>query len=291
MTLIPWVDAAYAPTLAEAQQAHQQGFRACGFYLPGIPNSDPLNVWTPAQVAVLHQAGLTPVPIAVPDPHLNGDPAVTATAAFQVATSQFGLPTRLSVLYDGPHLVNTGKITGPVWIPAPGPQPSTIGAGSAVQWGQTSISGWSVDTDEGTTDFPFDTGLVCDFEHAILNYRTAAQAVAWYQQFQATIARLAPPTPATGGHRPMMLVRSSTDTPGLSSSTVWVVFDSGLRVPVDTPEDLAVWQAHLAAANGDATIREMSSTQVLGLPTSLSPGPSPTPSGGSLNVSGTLALS
>ena len=158
--LVPFIDAAYSPSLAEAQQAHAEGYRACGFYLPGVPNSDPLNVWTPAQVAVLRQAGLLPVPIVVPDPHLSGDPVVTANAAWQQATGPFGLPTTLSILYDGPHLVNTGKITGPVWIPAPGPQPSTIGAGSAVQWGQNAIAGWSVDTNSAAADFPFDHGIV-----------------------------------------------------------------------------------------------------------------------------------
>lgn len=201
MTVIPWVDAAYTPTLPEAQQAYSEGFRACGFYLPGIPNSDPLNVWTPAQVQVLRQAGLLPVPIVVPDPHLSGDPVTTANAAFQQAKN-FALNPQASILYDGPHLVNTGRITGPVWLPLPGNPPSTIGAGSAVQWGQGSISGWSVDDNEAAPDFPFDRGIVCDFEHAILNYCTADQAITWYQRFQARIAQLAgsqpqPPTIST----------------------------------------------------------------------------------------------
>ena len=189
-SLIPWLDAAYAPTPAEAQQAFTEGYRECGYYLPNIPNSDPLNTWNANQVATLRQAGLKPVPIVVPKPDLSGDPVATADAAYAQAKA-FGHFPKTAILYDGPHLVNTGKITGPVWLPLPGNPPSAIGAGSAIQWGQENIAGWSVDRDSAAPDFPADAGIVCDFEHAILGYRTVDEAVAWYQAFQNRIAELA----------------------------------------------------------------------------------------------------
>ena len=200
---VSWLDAAEPPTPAQAQQAYQQGARGCGFYLAGVPNTDPYRTWTAGEEAVLVRAGLAAVPICVPDPNLGGDPAATADAAFNAAKA-CGLNPTVSVLYDGPHLVNTGRITGPVWLPLPqSSAPTSVGPGSAIQWGQGSIGGWSVDYNVAAPDFPFATALVCDFEHAVLGYRTVDQAVAWYQTFQARVAQLAgtkpkptPPAPA-----------------------------------------------------------------------------------------------
>ena len=239
-SLIPWLDAAYAPTPAEAQQAFTEGYRECGYYLPNIPNSDPLNTWNVDQVNLLRQVGMKPVPIVVPKPDLSGDPVATANAAFSQAKA-FGHSPKTAILYDGPHLVNTGKITGPVWLPLPGNPPSAIGAGSAIQWGQENIAGWSVDRDSAAPDFPADAGIVCDFEHAILGYRTVDQAVAWYQAFQNRIAQLAaadaatptatPAAAATVGVTPPSgsgpyLVRLTTDAAGngwLETSIPWSI--------------------------------------------------------------------
>ena len=191
MAVVPWVDAAEPPTPAQAQTARQQGFVAVGWYPPGVPNTDPYRTWSPGEEQVLSQAGLKAVPIVVPAPNLAGDPAQTATAAFREVQS-YGLNPQVAVLYDGPHCVNTGKITGPVWLPLPqSSAPTSVGPGSAIQWGQGSIAGWSVDYNVAATDFPFSSGLVCDFEHAVLGYRTVDQAVAWYQTFQARVTQLA----------------------------------------------------------------------------------------------------
>lgn len=192
MSLIPWLDAAYPPTPAQAEAAFNLGYRGCGFYLNGADgDEDPLNTWTPAQVAVLVQAGLAPVPIWVPDPNLASDPTDAATEAFQSAVAA-GLEPKESVLYDGNHLTQTGQINGPVWLPIPGPTPTAVGARSAIQWGGGNIGGWSVDYNVAAADFPFSHGLVVDFE-----YNTAAGTVGldWYHTFQAHITALAAPTP------------------------------------------------------------------------------------------------
>ncbi len=190
MSVIPWLDAAYPPSLAQAQTAYAQGYRGCGFYLNGKDgDEDPLNTWTPAQVAVLVQAGLAPVPIWVPDPNLASNPTNAATEAFHSAVTA-GLSPQASVLYDGNHLAQTGQISGPVWEPIVGPPPTSVGPQSAVQWGSGNISGWSVDYNVAAPDFPFSHGLVVDFE-----YDTNPD-VAWYHAFQAQVAALtAPPSP------------------------------------------------------------------------------------------------
>lgn len=233
MTLVPWIDAAYAPTAAEAAQAHAEGYRACGFYLPGVAGTDPLNVWTPAQVDVLRSAGIAPVPIVVPDPALTADPAAAAEQAWAQTTGPFGLPTRCSILYSGNHLEATGQITGPIWIPAPGGQPATIGAGSAVQWGQTAIAGWSVDLDSAAADFPLDAGIVVDFE---FNTVGGAAGVAWYQTFQSRVAALAAATPSPDPPEDPMPDRVYYVYTTTGKQHI-VNIDRGWRIPVDTPGD------------------------------------------------------
>jgi hypothetical protein len=233
MTLIPWVDAAYAPTLAEAQAAHAEGYRACGFYLPGVLHTDPTNVWTPAQVAVLRQAGLIPVPIVVPDPNLDGDPVAAADAAYNMAVGAFGLPTRMSCLYSGNHLEQTGQITGPIWMPNYGPAPTNIGPGSAAQWSSAgNIAGWSVDLDEAAPDFPFDHAIVVDYEHSTTG---GASGVSWYNRFQARIAERAgaPPVPPPPVPLPPGVIAVSKPpvatvcVPGLGGGDYWVCCSDG----------------------------------------------------------------
>ena len=231
MGLVPWLDAAEPPTPAQAQTARQQGFVAVGWYPPGVPNTDPYRTWSPGEEQVLSRAGLKAVPIVVPAPNLAGDPAQTATAAFREVQS-YGLNPQVAVLYDGPHLVNTGRIAGPVWLPLPqSSAPTSVGPGSAIQWGQGSIAGWSVDYNVAATDFPFATALVCDFEHAVLGYRTVDQAVAWYQTFQARVAELAqPPTPDPKGP-PVVNVNKPPvgicAVPGGTPADYWIVCSDG----------------------------------------------------------------
>lgn len=200
MTLIAWRDAAYAPSLAQAQAAYAQGYRACGFYLgPTDADEDPLNTWSAAQVQTLRQASLLPVPIIVPTPSLASDPVDAANEAMTNA-QLCGLSPKVSILYDGNHLTTTGQITGPVWLPIPGPMPTAVGSQSAIQWNTVSINGWSVDLSVAAPDFPFDKGIVVDFE-----YNTAAGGVGinWYHAFQSRIAQLGtftPPPPPPGVH-------------------------------------------------------------------------------------------
>ena len=155
VSLLEWVDAAFPPTPAQARAAFAAGYRGCGFYLPGESpiTDDPLHQWSPADAAVVAAAGLAPVPIWVPDPSLPGDPAAEATAAV-AAARECGLSPTCSILYDGNHLTRTGQVVGPVWLPIPGPAPTAIGAGSAIQWGSSSVDGWDVDVSSAAADFP-----------------------------------------------------------------------------------------------------------------------------------------
>ena len=225
MTTVPWLDAATPPSPAQAQAARRQGFVGVGWYPPGVPNTDPYRTWSKGEEQVLVQAGLKAVPIVVPSPNLAGDPVLTAQAAFHVVQG-YGLNPKVSVLYDGPHCVNTGRITGPVWLPLPqSSAPTSVGPGSAIQWGQGFVNGWSVDYNVAAPDFPFDVGLVCDFEHAELGYRTLDECVTWYQAFQAEVSRLAQrPAPSPDTEVPFVNLCHKTIT--LTTDTVgrgWTV--------------------------------------------------------------------
>lgn len=247
MSLIPWVDAAYTPTLAEAQEAYNEGYRACGFYLPGVPGTDPLNVWTPAQVQILRQAGLFPVPIVVPTPNLAEDPRAAATAAW-AQRAAFNLGMKVSVLYDGPHVVSTGLISGPVWLPIVGSPPSAIGSGSAVQWGGGSISNWSVDFNLAALNFDFNDAIVVDMEHNVLSYHSPSEIVAWYQAFQSRISQFAavpivgPPLPAAPNAQEMFMrvIRDGINTTP-SGHTSWVANENFQRMWILAPEDVPHW--------------------------------------------------
>jgi hypothetical protein len=192
MSLAEWVDAAYPPNSTQAYYAKRLGYVACGFYLPGIPASAALNEWTKPEKVTLDTASLLAVPIVVPPLSLASDPVLTADAAFTQAVA-FGLAPEESVLYPGNHLEQTGQITGGLWLPIPGPAPSSIGARSAIQWGSAVLDGWNVDVSSAAPDFPFDRCIVVDFEHSTAG---GAAAVAWYQAFQARIAELAGAGPA-----------------------------------------------------------------------------------------------
>lgn len=231
MALIPWVDAAYAPTVAEIAAAVADGYKAVGFYLPNIPNSDPMNVWTVAQVQACQAGGLMVVPIVVPDPTLDGDPTTLASAAYSEAVL-FGLSPTMSCLYTGNHLETSGQITGPIWVPAPGPAPTTIGVGSAVQWGTGTIAGWSVDLDLAAGDFGFSDLIVVDFE-----YDTTPD-VGWYQTFQTQIAVLAAPkpTPSPAGKEPAMMIIT------VAASGIAALSNGVARKHITSPADLAAYQ-------------------------------------------------
>lgn len=185
------LDSAYPPTLAQAQYAKGAGYGWWGFYLPRLPNTDPLNGWTVDQVNVLRQAGIIPVPICVPAPPHPADAAQTATAYVQLAR-QYGLNPSVSVCYNGSHIA----ATGPVWLPIPGYQ-GPVGPLSAIQVGGTTLAGLSVDTSIAAPDFPYATGLVCDLEFNV------TYTAGWYQTFQETVAQSAAPTPPKPGVPPV----------------------------------------------------------------------------------------
>lgn len=186
MTLGTGLDSAYPPSFAQAQQARIAGYTWWGFYLPKLPNTDPLNSWTPAQVDVLRQAGLQPVPICVPAPPAPADPVQTATEYFNLA-KQYGLSPKMAVCYNGEHIQ---PITGPVWLPVPQPTaPTAVGPGSALQWGGGNFAGLDVDFSVSAPDWPGDTALVADLE------ANASYTPAWYTSFQATVANLGRVTP------------------------------------------------------------------------------------------------
>lgn len=200
-----WIDAAYAANTAQLQAAWAAGARGCGYYLPGEGvGEDPLNQWTPAQVAAARAVGFRMVPIWVPKPSLPADPVDSANRAFAAAKA-CGSNPKLSGLYTGNHLEQTGQITGPIWIPAPGAEPTSVGSQSAVQWGTVTFAGWNVDENVAASDFPWETVIMVDFEY---NTTAGAAGVAWYKAFQSRITQLAkpvvptPPPPPTspGGH-------------------------------------------------------------------------------------------
>lgn len=183
------------------------GYRAVGCYIPNVSSTDPLNTWTAAEVAVIRQANMTPVPIIVPSPQLTGNPVQMANEALLVCKT-FGIPRSEAVLYSGNHLQTLGGVTGSLWLPIPGQAPTTVGAASAIQYTQENIDGWSVDVSLAADDFPFATGLVVDFEY---NTAGGVQGLTWYGSFQKQVAAMAPtpapspspaPTPTQGSDVP-----------------------------------------------------------------------------------------
>lgn len=248
MTLGLGYDSAFPPTPAQAQAAKSMAgpIRTWwGFYLPGVPNTDPTNTWTPQQMAVLVNAGWIPVPIVVPAPPHPASPIDTATTAFRSATI-FGLKPQISVCYNGEHI----PANGPVWLPIPGAKPTAVGPQSAIQWGATNIQGIDVDVSASAEDFPASTALVCDLEH------NAQYDSAWYATFQATVAFLgknnAPPPvpPVSRKDKEMFLVVIKDSIGPLPKDTSYLVTDNGLMPVVD---DLtSVFGKPIAVSNGQA---------------------------------------
>lgn len=185
MPLINGLDSAEPPNASQVQQAIVRAAKWWGFYLPKLPNTDPFNDWTVAQMDVL-KPDIVPVPICVPAPPAPADPVATATAYVELAR-QYGLNPKVAVLYNGEHIAASGPVWLPVWGPVP---PTTVGPQSAIQWGQETLDGLQVDLSVAAEDFPMATALVCDLEH------NASYTPAWYAEFQATVARLGAGTPA-----------------------------------------------------------------------------------------------
>lgn len=175
---IPGLDSALSPLLQQAERAWNMGFRWWGFYIQGVGNTDPLHAWSPGEEEVLRQVGFKPVPICIPSPEINADPVLMATQAYE-SCKNYGLSPEVSICYNGEHL----QVSGPVWNPSPGPTPTSVAHGCAVQFGQMSI-GLNVDTNMADEAFPFDKGIVCDLEH------NAGYSAQWYGLFQHTIAAL-----------------------------------------------------------------------------------------------------
>lgn len=174
-----WLDAMLEPTIDQAMQAKKLGYYAVGFYIGGT-GVDPAHIWSSEGINVLRNVGLVPVPIYVPAPTLPTAPDDAAKEAYNLAKS-VGCNPLVSVLYNGNH---EQPVVGPVWLPIPGPKPTTIGSQSAIQWGQTSINGWKVDISSAANDFPYQCALAVDFEYNT-NYDPQ-----WYAAFQQTISNL-----------------------------------------------------------------------------------------------------
>jgi hypothetical protein len=226
MTLGTGYDSAFPPTLVQARAAKAAAGPIStwwGFYLPDIPNTDPLNTWTPAQMQVLLAGGWLPVPIVVPTGP-NADPISEAIYAYDRAVS-FGLNPEISVCYNGEHI----QVSGPVWLPIPGPKPTTVGPGSAIQYGGGNIQGLDVDMSVSAEDFPASTALVCDLEHK------EQYTAAWYASFQETIAALAklapnPSPPIRKRNKMILVVLNDTGSFGAKNSQ-WIL-SVGSAVPV-----------------------------------------------------------
>ena len=213
------LDSAYAPSTADVILAKSQGYTWWGYYINGIDgDEDPLNTWTPAQVAVVRQGGLVPMGIWVPSPNLASDPVDAANESF-AAAARAGQRVMISVLYDGPHLVNTGQITGPVWLPIPG-YSGAVGPLSAIQNGSGMMGGTSVDTSVSAPDFPAATGLVVDFEHAVLDNTSQQHAIDWYHAFQTQVSILAQ------GVKPNVNLLPASAKPIQSVQLVWAGSDT-----------------------------------------------------------------
>lgn len=217
--MINGLDSAFPPTNAQAWTAKQVGYHWWGFYLPKLPNTDPLNSWTVAQVDILKQASIAPVPICVPSPPAPADPIQTASEYVALA-KQYGLSPRVAICYNGEHI----SVTGPVWLPVPQPTPPTaVGPGSALQWSTGTFAGLSVDFNVAAPDFPMSAGLVCDLEH---NVSYTSQ---WYQAFQNEVAKLSSPPPVPtlplklpASAYPLKFVYPTTD-----NSTRWDIWCIG----------------------------------------------------------------
>lgn len=178
------LDSAFAPTLVQAQAARAAGYTWWGFYLPKLPNTDPLNGWTVGQMDILKEAQIIPIPICVPSPPAPADPIATASGYVELA-QQYGLTPKVSVCYNGEGI----SVTGPVWLPRPSINPPiSVGTGSAIQWSTGTFAGLSVDFNVNAPDWPANQALVCDLEHNV-SYTSE-----WYATFQNEVTKLTTPS-------------------------------------------------------------------------------------------------
>lgn len=180
------LDSAYAPTLAQAQLAKAHGVDWWGLYVCG---SAALNIWTPAEAAVLRQAGISPLPICVPDQAETENPT-TVAIDFVAACKERGILAGAGVLdfehsaasaagpsfwsswsaivkaagfvavpYNGPHWTWLGS---PQWDPLPSPRLPTPAKGQAIQWAGTNVDGLAVDESIADPGFPVGSWSVPD---------------------------------------------------------------------------------------------------------------------------------
>lgn len=226
------LDSAYPPSPVEVSVAKHQGYSWWGYYINGIDgDEDPLNTWTPGQVAVVRDGGIAPMGIWVPSPNLASDPVDAANESFKAA-GLAGQKITTAILYDGPHLINTGQIVGPVWLPIPG-YSGAVGPLSAIQNGSGHIGQTSVDTNISAPDFPAATGLVVDLEHAVLDNTSLQHAVDWYHAFQHQISVL---TQSQGVKPPPMNLLPASAKPIKSVEARWAGPDT-----TDPKNELDVW--------------------------------------------------
>jgi len=214
LPLLKGADSAYPPSLQDIQIATSAGVKWWGFYINGTDgDEDPLNTWPPSAVQLLIKMGIQPVGIWVPDPNLTADPVDAANESFAACVNA-GYKPDTSILYDGNHLTNTGKITGPVWLPIVGNPPTDVGAGSAIQFTSTNFGNTNADLSLASADWP-KKGIVVDFEF------NTAKDPAWYQAYQARIKQLGaivtPPPPIKSGTVPEPIIEASATWQGTNA--------------------------------------------------------------------------
>lgn len=243
------IDAAYPPTQAQATSAKSLGYTWCGFYPNGKDgDEDPFNTWAISDLQALRNAGIVPVPIFVPDGNLASDPTDAATE-WLATCKGYGLSPSVSILYDGNHLTSSGEIVGPVWLPIWGPQPSSVGPQSAIQFGSRNINGWTVDTSISATNYPYPRGIVVDFEASTQGGTTG---IAWYRTFQSVIAGLTnTPLPVSPRRKQKMFIVSC-------AGGEWLIGADNSRVSLNGPTN----GGNVAAALGITIVYPVSQDQL-----------------------------
>lgn len=180
--MIPGLDSAYPPSAAQVAEAVTGGVGWWGLYVFG---SAALNIWPVGSEQTIKQAGIAPLPICVPRQDFSEDPTAVATATLQACKArgivsggvvldvEYGADYNAyrdfvsiwrpaiqqagygPVIYNGPHW----NILPPTWEPRDVQVPPP---GCAVQNGQTTIGGLSVDTNLAADDFPLGSWQVPD---------------------------------------------------------------------------------------------------------------------------------
>lgn len=228
--MLAWLDSEYGPTVAQASQARQAGYVAVGYYpVNPFPQTDAARAWSPAEMAACTQVGLVLVPILVPSPTLSLDPRAAAAWCYSA------LGRSVPILYDGPHLVDSGQIAGAVWVPQYGATPTGLAPGRAMQYrGSTDLNGWTVDLNLAADGFPLATGVAIDFEHNVApggwNTPQGRTAIAWYNTFctYLQVAKAPPSIPPLPGRYDTVNIYTC---PGKADYLV----DGALVVAIDQP--------------------------------------------------------